>query len=205
MVEVVVHILCCQTSSQTIPGQIYGNTPFNVNVSISQTYIPLGLRPTDSIEVVLTLPSGVTYAGNATYRGDTTTTISVVGNKLHIKAKGPGASIAALDKLAMDFGLDLIYDCSRGAQVLPIPYTITYIADRACGAIDKLFCGTLSTKAICETPCPDGMSNKRVTVERLSLGWTDDKMTTKVSPSSLPALSLQTVTVYDTVNHFFRN
>ncbi|SFQ46729.1 hypothetical protein SAMN04515674_1211, partial [Pseudarcicella hirudinis] len=190
---------CCQTSSQTIPGQIYGNTPFNVNVSISQTYIPLGLRPTDSIEVVLTLPSGVTYAGNATYRGDTTTTISVVGNKLHIKAKGPGASIAALDKLAMDFGLDLIYDCSRGAQVLPIPYTITYIADRACGAIDKLFCGTLSTKAICETPCPDGMSNKRVTVERLSLGWTDDKMTTKVSPSSLPALSLQTVTVYDTV------
>lgn len=190
------------TSSFTTPPQITNGVPFNIGFAFNFTYLPTYYRPTDSLELIITLPVGATYAGNAKYKGGAVDNVIQMGQTLQLHKKLIGNSSSYTNLLsAADFTFDLVYDCAAGGGgAKNFPVQLQYVIDNSCGAVEKIICRNLSINAICPPPCPTGVVNAVPVATRTSLGWTDVTMTARVNPVSLPALSLKTVTVFDTLS-----
>jgi hypothetical protein len=183
--------------SKLAPPSVYPGVPFIARICVSGSFYPPNPATTDSIEVTVILPPGVTYTGTSVFNGASAPNYAVqTGTTLTLRQKwlgGGGSSGFCLS-------FDMTYDCS-GTSNLVLPFNIQYVADRSCNAIYKMNCGdNIVINTHCPAPCPSGPTNHAAIVQRTTLGWTDKTLTTKVIASSLPALSLKTVTLYDTVN-----
>lgn len=191
---------CCLTTSINAPLQVSGGSPFNVSVSWIEGLDPAFYRPTDSLEIFLTLPAGVTYAGNAQFKGTAADYVMQTGQLLTIRKKGIGSiNYNPWGQTAAEFSFDLLYTCGS-SSTLNIPIQVNYVIDRSCNAYMKLFCTSLSINTYCPVSiCPDGILNYAPKVQRQTLGWTDYTMSTKVTAAALPPISLKTVSSYDTL------
>lgn len=193
---------CCWSTNTIAPPQAIGGTPFTVQFTMKSAYIPAYYRPTDSLELFVTLPPGVSYAGNAKYHGSAAHYAVQTGQLLELHQKMSGNTnnylFGNLNE-TYDFTFDLVYTCGTGGNV-NIPIELKYAIDRSCGAVERLICTSTNINLICGTPCPAGIANSVPVATRKSFGWTDATMTAKVNPASLPAISLKTVTVYDTLS-----
>lgn len=194
------YIYSSATRTNRIPPQIYNGVPFSAGIS-HYAAINVPANPTvDSLYLKLSLPAGVSYVpGSIMYRGVAmpAANVSISGNTVLIARKMAGVPSAL--SVNLDYDFQLVYDCSAGNNV-SIPFEMYYVSSRDCGdALMRLYCGNLTTTAICPAPCPGGMGNIFAKAERTTLGWTDATMTTRVNPASLPAEQLTYVMSYDSV------
>lgn len=185
-------------ASTVAPPSVYPGVPFTVRICGNGSFYPPNPAGTDSLETFITLPAGVTFTGTASFNGGAAPDyIAQTGNILTIRQKflkGGGTN-----GFCMSF--EMVYDCT-GPSVLTLPFDMEYVADRSCNAIYKMECANnkIAISTHCSAPCPTGPSNHAAIAQRTTLGWTDNTLTTKVTAASLPALSLKSVTEYDTVN-----
>lgn len=183
--------------SKVAPPSVYPNVPFTARICVNGDFSPPNYGATDSLEIQITLPPGVTYTGTSSFNGGGAPQYAVqTGNVLSVRQKWLGTGTS--NGFCLSFEMN--YDCS-GTGDLKLPYTVLYVADRSCNAIYNMSCGdSIVIATHCPIACPTGVANYNAIVQRTTLGWTDKTLTTKVTPASLPALSLKSVTMYDTVN-----
>lgn len=184
-------------TSKIAPPSVYPGEPFTARICTNGTFAPPRPAGTDSLEVLITLPPGVTYTGTSIFNGDSIPDYAVqTGNILTVREKWLNSNTSS----GFCLSFDMVYDCS-GSGNLNIPFTIQYVADRSCNAIYNMSCGdSIIIATHCPFPCPPGPTNHAAIVQRTTFGYTDNTLTTKVVPDSLSALSLKTVTVYDSLN-----
>ncbi len=174
----------------TAPNEVEGGQVFQFKICSNSLYSSIPYKPTDSSYLVLTLPAGVSYAGNSMFNGMPSNSVTQVGNQLIIRNKGLFETEC--------ISVDLAYTCGINTTI-PITYELYYIADNSCACNERLACGVKNITTICPPNCTDGVRNYRPTAARTTLGYTDRTMTVKVNPAVIPPLALKTVLPKDSI------
>lgn len=180
----------------TVPAEISSGVPFTIQACINQSsYSPPGSRSKDSLFLDVVLPAGLKLSAtpNVKYNGVAAAyyidTIAGI-RTLHVGRKGKSTSFC--------YSFDLVYDCSGGSPVSP-QINIWYQGDSCSQSIERHMCKTASIKVSCAAPCADGILNYLPFVNRLSLGYTDATLSTRVSASSVTGLAKYTAVPLDTI------
>lgn len=181
----------------TTPAEVAPNTPFTVQACVNISGYNSPYAPVDSLYFDVILPTGLSLAPspnilyNGVATGMTYYTDTVSGTRtLHILRKGRAASFC--------YSLSLIYDCIGGTSISP-QFNIRYQGDACSESIDYHMCKTASIKVSCPSPCTEGIRNYLPLAKRLTLGYTDLNLTTKVATSTVTGLAAYTALVLDTV------
>jgi hypothetical protein len=176
------------------PAQTQGGVPFTTQVCMNGQWNAPAYRPTDSLYFEVTLPPGFSLAGtgNITINGVAAlaSQYSFAGNKLSIKKKGFAQAIC--------YTYDLVYACGASGD-LNINYTMRYVGDNSCSCQEKIACVDKLINVKCPTPCASGIVNYQPIVKRVSLGFTDETLTTKVLPATVTGIPLKSALPKDTV------
>ncbi|HLK27977.1 MAG TPA: hypothetical protein VKT28_05310, partial [Puia sp.] len=184
----------------TMPAQIISGIPFTVSACTNLTALSSpNYRPKDSLYFTIVFPAGLSLASpsNIYYNGiavpSTNYYVDTVAGvrTLHVMGKGKSVNMCV--------SADLIYDCSFGGGTISPQFNLWYQGDTCSSSIEKYICKTGSTTVKCPSPCPDGMSNFTPVATRLTLGYTDQTMSTKVNASSVTGAAKYTVLPLDTV------
>jgi hypothetical protein len=176
------------------PAQVQGGTPFTTQVCMNGQWGPPIYKPTDSLYLEVTLPPGFSLSGtgNITINGVAATAAqySFAGNKLIIKKKGYTTAIC--------YTYDLVYTCGVSGDV-NINYAMRYVGDNSCNCQEKIACIDKAINLKCNPPCPNGIVNYQPVVKRVSMGFTNETLTTRVSPTAVNGIALKTVLPKDTL------
>ncbi len=175
------------TSSVTSPPQVNGGQTFSSNISFSLIKTMMPAQSVDSSELNITLPAGFSYAGNAKFNGNAAQYALQTGQVLQIRQKG----YASVEY----FSFDLQYTCGT-AGAYSVSYELDYVMDRSCNAFERWVCGSYAITTVCGSAC-GYIDNGQPQCTRLTLGFTDSTLTTKVSAASLSPASLITVMPMD--------
>jgi Secretion system C-terminal sorting domain len=183
-----------QSLNVIAPAQTQGGVPFTTQVCMNGQWSAAAYRPTDSLYLEVTLPPGFSLAGtgNITINGVAALApqYSFAGNKLVIKKKGYAEAIC--------YTYDLVYTCGVSGDV-NINYAIRYVGDNSCSCQEKIACVDKVINLKCNPPCPNGIVNYQPVVKRVSMGFTNETLTTRVSPAAVNGIALKTVLPKDTL------
>ncbi len=183
-----------QTINVVAPTQAQGGTPFTTQVCMNGQWSPPSYKPTDSLYLEITLPPGFSLAGSGNVKingvAATASQYSFSGNKLTIAKKGYAQSIC--------YSYDLVYTCGIAGDV-NINYTMRYVGDNSCSCQEKIACVDKIINLKCNPPCANGIVNYQPVVKRVSLGFTDETLATKVSPAIVTGIPLKTALPKDTI------
>jgi hypothetical protein len=176
------------------PSQTQGGVPFTTQVCMNGQWYAPAYKPTDSLYLEVTLPPGFSLAGtgNITINGIAASAAqySFSGNVLTIKRKGYAEAIC--------YTYDLVYTCGVSGDV-NINYAMRYVGDNSCSCQEKIACIDKIINLKCNPPCPNGIVNFQPAVKRVSMGFTNETLTTRVSPAAVNGIALKTVLPKDTL------
>jgi hypothetical protein len=183
-----------QTINVVAPTQAQGGTPFTTQVCMNGQWSPPSYKPTDSLYLEVTLPPGFSLAGSGNVKingvAAAASQYSFAGNKLTIARKGYTQSIC--------YSYDLVYTCGTAGDV-NINYIMRYVGDNSCSCQEKIACVDKIINLKCNPPCSNGIVNYQPVVKRVSLGFTDETLATRVSPATVTGIPLKTALPKDTI------
>ncbi len=184
-----------QDGSVILPVQISEGVPFTTQVCFNGQWNPPSYRPTDSMYLEINIPAGFALAGSGNIKINGVALVpadyTFGGGKLIIKKKG------YLEALCYSY--DLVYTCGAVPSAT-FDYLLRYVGDNSCSCEEKLACLSKVVYIQCNTSCTTGFANNNPTITRLSLGYTDNTLTTKVSAASITAIPLKSALPKDTIN-----
>jgi len=188
-------------NSITAPPEVEANKPFTLQLCTELGSLARpNHKPWDSLYMEVTLPAGVTLSGsgNITYNG-----LPLGSNGSYTLLSSGGNTVVRIARKGSDirycFALDLVNDCSSGGGNLNIGINNYYQGDTCAASKESYVCTTKVVRAVCSTPCPNGgVSNYVPDATRISLGYTNATMTTKVAPSAVTGQARYTGLPLDT-------
>jgi len=170
------------------PTDVNNNDVFSLNVC--QAYVeslPDNSSfydcPTNDLVLQIAVPKGFTpnlssamFMGASAVAQFANDTVYIHGNA----STGSGAYVC--------YSIDFTFLCSTYNPPPDFHMTIKYVCDQACGCMEKWNCGTWTPRVHCSSgPCAEGgLTTRRTTVQRITMGYTDNTGTTRVNPNSVP-------------------
>jgi hypothetical protein len=179
-------------STVTAPIEAVGGVPFRSKFCFSGNFIPPAYTPTDSIYYNITFPVGFALVGNITANGVAVpaSNYSYINNTLSIFFKN--------HKINVCVEYDMVYNCGTSGKA-DIFYNVKYVGDNSCICYENLVCRSQEIFFQCFSGCNAGVINYKPTVKRISLGYTDKSLSTKVKALSVSPTALKIAMATDTV------
>jgi hypothetical protein len=179
-------------SNVTAPLEVTGGVPFRSKFCLEGNFIPPAYIPTDSMYYNITFPTGFTFVGNVTANGVPVpaSNYSFINNTLSIFFKN--------HKINVCVEYDMVYNCGTSGKA-DIFYNVKYVGDNSCNCYENLVCRNQEIYFQCFSGCNTGVINYKPTVKRISLGYTDKTLSTKVKALSVSAAALKIAMATDTV------
>ncbi|MCU0417584.1 MAG: hypothetical protein MUE33_10415 [Cytophagaceae bacterium] len=186
--------------SVSMPNTFVDDRTEKLSFCVSGSFIPSGFRPYDTTLFKLIVPSGLKLVGLPNVKvGSINRGFSLIeryGNPTYdtiiIKTKGIGNGLC--------FEMDVKYNCGVSYNNVPVFVELIYKGDNVCDVDQRFNCVQRTISTNCPSCLIAGMYNQPgVQVERTSLGYTNDQLTTKTTPADLTATSKLTCLPLDTL------
>lgn len=168
------------TTEVFYPANVSNGQTFNVQVCIARNFQGANCN-TNTFELNLTLPAGVTATGNGSMNGMPAGVAIGAGMATVSGAFTPGTTC---------FVIELMYSCPTSP--LNFSYEARYTCDAECSCIQRWGCGNFSILGGGCEPCPNGgFTTQSASVQRTTLGFTNRTGSVVVNPAMIPAANLR--------------